>query len=124
MFWPSSFRQKTNVVENVVGVESGLVEGDGAILDGRFADGLCVGLGLVFGSDFVKDSNQKLLEGCRGRVVDDDIFACLEDEADVERGNEEIARDVAGVELKEGGEGLQNAELDVKAAGRGFSERL
>lgn len=124
MFGPAGFSQKTNVVEDVVGVKSGLVKGDGAILDGRFADGRCAGVSLVLGGDLVEDGNQELLKSRRGGVVDDDILARLQHKANVERGNEEVARDVAGVELEKGWQGLEDAQLDVKAARRGFSECL
>lgn len=39
----------------------------------------------IFTDDFIKNSNDKLLQRRRGGVVNDGILAALEDEADVKR---------------------------------------
>lgn len=61
--------------------------------------------------------------GGRG-VVDNGILARLQDEADVQGGNQQLALDVDGIVGQQGGESLENLELDIQACRGALLESL
>lgn len=62
----------------------------------------------IFCDNFVKDGYYKLLQCSGRRVVDNCIFAALQNEANVQRGNEQLALKLRGVVLKKRRQGLQD----------------
>lgn len=54
----------------------------------------------VFGSYLVKHRDEQLLQCCGRGVVDDSIFAGLQDEADVERCDKQVAFNIGGIVLQ------------------------
>lgn len=67
----------------------------------------------VFDNYLVKYGDDELLESGGGGVVDDGIFARLQDEADIQGGNQQLALDVDGIVGQQRRECLEDLELNV-----------
>lgn len=78
----------------------------------------------VFDNHLVKHGDDELLEGSGGGVVDNGILARLQDETDVQGGNQQLALDVDGIVGEEGGECLEDLELDIQACRGALLESL
>lgn len=68
----------------------------------------------ILGHYLVKDRNNQLLQGRGRRVVDNRILARLEDEANIQGGDEKLALDIGGVVGQQRRECLKDLELDIE----------
>lgn len=78
----------------------------------------------VFDDNLVKHGDDKLLESGGRGVVDDGILARLQDKTDVQGGNQQLPLDVDGIVGQQGGESLENLELDIQACRGALLEGL